>query len=95
MSTLYLVVSLIAKPEQEAPMKQALVALIAPTRAEEGCLQYDLHTDRENPRQFFLYERWSSDALWQAHMDSAHIKSFVEASGAFTETWALHQLDRV
>lgn len=95
MTTLHLAVSLIAKPGGEAELKAALEALVAPSRADDGCLQYDLHADRENPRHFFLYERWRDDASWRAHMETPHLKNFGEISGAFTESWALHQLDKI
>jgi len=95
MTTLYLAVSLTAKPGREADLKKALVDLLAPSRADDGCLSYELHADRENPRHFFLYEAWSDDSTWRAHMETPHLKRFGEISGEFTEAWVLHQLDRV
>lgn len=93
--TLCLAVSLIAKPGAEAQLRKELEALLAPSRADDGCLQYDLHTDRENPLHFFLYERWRDEPSWRAHMDTPHLKRFGESSPALTESWTLHQLDRV
>jgi hypothetical protein len=43
-----------------------LRALVEPTRAEEGCGQYDLHQDLANPLTFYMIERWSSDEALQA-----------------------------
>jgi len=48
------------------------------TRAEAGCLQYNLHQDNENPTYFLLYENWESRELWQDHMKSTHVKAFLE-----------------
>jgi quinol monooxygenase YgiN len=44
--------------------------LIPITRAEEGCIQYDLHQDNEEPAHFLFYENWASRELWQIHMNS-------------------------
>ena len=40
--------------------------LIDITRAEEGCINYDLHQDNENPAHFLFYENWKSRELWQS-----------------------------
>ncbi len=95
MPILHLAVSLVAKPNREAELRAALEGLVAPSRADDGCLQYDLHTDRENPRHFFLYERWRDEAAWRAHMETPHLKRFGEDSPAFTESRTLHKLDLV
>jgi len=95
MDTLHLAVSLTAKPGQESALRAALEALLQPSRADDGCLQYDLHTDRENPRHLFLYERWRDEAAWRAHMETAHLKRFGEISPELTENWTVYQLDKV
>ena len=67
-------------------VKAELEKLIAPTLAEAGCVQYDLHQDNENPTQFLFYENWESRALWQAHMGNQHLKDFLSATeGAVAE----------
>ncbi|MFT5743055.1 MAG: quinol monooxygenase YgiN [Paracoccaceae bacterium] len=60
-------------PGKESVVQAALKALIAPTLAEDGCIQYDLHTDNDMPGFFVFYEIWETRALWQAHMKSPHI----------------------
>lgn len=39
---------------KDALLRAELEKLVAPTRAEEGCLRYDLHTDNETPG-FFVF----------------------------------------
>lgn len=64
-------------------VKAALTKLIEPTREEEGCLQYDLHQDNDNPEVFVFFENWTSRELWLAHMETDHIKAYkVEVEGA-------------
>ncbi len=78
--------SILAKTGKRELVKQALLNLIPPTLAEEGCLNYDLHQDNENPDCFFFYENWESRELWQNHNASAHIAAHRKATeGAVVE----------
>jgi len=63
----------VAKPGSEARLREALTALIEPTRREPGVLQYELHHDLSEPRRFVFVERWESEEALAAHAKSAHI----------------------
>ena len=60
--TVTVVATFHAKPGQEAELKKALIALVAPTRQEKGCLNYDLHVSAEDPTKFLFHENWTSKA---------------------------------
>ncbi len=47
MSKLTIVAHITAKADKIEQVKAELEKLIAPTCEEEGCLQYDLHQDRD------------------------------------------------
>jgi len=64
-----------AKPGQEARAREVLQALLAPTRAEAGCINYDLHQSLNDPAAFVFYENWESAAHLEAHARSAHIRA--------------------
>ena len=66
-----------AKPGKEAELKQALIGLVALTRKEAGCLNYDLHILPEDPAKFLFHENWTSKAHLDAHLQSAHIKALL------------------
>ena len=66
-----------AKPGKETELKAALTALVAPTRQEAGCLNYDLHILPEDPAKFLFHENWTSRAQLDAHLQSAHIKGLL------------------
>ena len=51
--------------------------LVAPTRQEAGCLNYDLHILPEDPAKFLFHENWTSRAQLDAHLQSAHIKGLL------------------
>ena len=55
-------------------MRAELEKLVPITRAEDGCLQYDLHVDNENSGFFVFYENWESRALWQTHMNAPQLR---------------------
>ena len=66
-----------AKPGQEAELKMALISLIAPTRKEAGCINYDLHVSPEDLAKFLFYENWTSKAALDAHLQNDHIKALL------------------
>ena len=70
---IYLVATSRAKPGHEDDLRASLTALIAPTRGEEGCVQYDLHEETDAPGAFLFYEIWDSQAALDAHAASAHL----------------------
>lgn len=61
-----------AKEGQELLLEAELRALVAPTRREEGCLQYDLHRSAELAGQFFLHEVWETREHHTAHTRTPH-----------------------
>jgi quinol monooxygenase YgiN len=64
-----------AKPGQESRALETLRALLAPTRAEAGCIDYDLHQSIEDPAQFVFYENWESAAHLEKHSQSLHLQA--------------------
>jgi quinol monooxygenase YgiN len=64
-----------AKAGQEARLKKELLGLVAPTRAEAGCLSYDLHQSQTDPALFVFYETWKSQTDLDAHFETPHIKA--------------------
>jgi quinol monooxygenase YgiN len=66
-----------ARPGKETELKNALISLVAPTRNEAGCLNYDLHESSEDPAKFLFHENWTSQAHLDAHLKSAHIAALL------------------
>jgi len=75
--TITVVATFEAKPGKEAELQQALIGLVAPTRQEAGCLNYDLHVLPEEPAKFLFHENWTSKAHLDAHLQSPHIKALL------------------
>lgn len=77
-SAVVVIAAMTAVSGQAANLKDAMHALIAPTRAEAGCEQYELHADTDNPDRFVFVERWTSMAALEAHRQSPHLLAFRE-----------------
>jgi quinol monooxygenase YgiN len=73
---LTVVAELKAKPGKEDDLRRAVLALIEPTRKEDGCVQYDLHVHTGDPGRFVLYENRGSREHLERHAASAHLKDF-------------------
>ncbi|WP_028021843.1 putative quinol monooxygenase [Enterovibrio calviensis] len=85
MTQLTIVANIIANEDSIDLVKAELLKLIDITRAEEGCLQYDLHQDNDNPAHFMFYENWVNRDLWQTHMNAQHLADYLTATdGAVT-----------
>ena len=67
-----LVVTLRAKEGQHILLEAELRALIAPSRKEEGCLQFDLHGCTDQPGTFLLHEVWGAREHHTAHTRTPH-----------------------
>lgn len=81
MKTITVVATFQARAGKEAELKTALLGLLAPTRKEAGCLNYDLHQLPEDPARFLFHENWTSKALLDAHLKSAHIAALLPRVG--------------
>ena len=75
-------------------LKAELLKLIDITRAEEGCINYDLLQDNKNPAHFMIYENWESHELWQTHMGNQHLKDYLVATGGAVEEFTINEMTR-
>lgn len=57
-----------------------LRAMLAPTRQEFGCLNYDLHSSEDDPGLFFFHETWGSVNDHRAHLDTPHVRHLLAVS---------------
>jgi quinol monooxygenase YgiN len=62
-----------AKPGKERALREALLAVCIPTRAEKGCINYDLHVALDDPGLLVFHENWASKADLDAHLASPHM----------------------
>ncbi|WMS43778.1 putative quinol monooxygenase [Acuticoccus sp. MNP-M23] len=70
--------TVVAKPEMQAELKAILGALVAPTRAETGCINYDFHVDAADPCVFVFYENWTNRQALDEHLAKPHLKPLLD-----------------
>jgi quinol monooxygenase YgiN len=64
------------KPARAADVRHLLASLVAPTRREEGNLEYHLHEHQDG--RFFLYEVWRSQADLDQHNEYPPLREFLD-----------------
>lgn len=65
-------VTFIAKPDGIDKMKELLSAMVAPSKAEDGCLFYEIVQYKDKPEKFMAVETWRDEAALDGHKASAH-----------------------
>lgn len=95
MSQLTVVAKIVAKKESVESVKSELFRLIGPTRKEEGCIDYCLHQDNEDPAVFIFYENWDSAASIGKHINSDHYKAYVRALDGLLEEKVVNKMTRI
>ena len=96
MSDLQVIATIPARPESAAVVREALTTLAEATRAEEGCVAYDLFESGSAPGTFVTVERWTDAAALEAHMGMPHVaEAFAAADGALSGEVAIHPLQPV
>ncbi|MFO1511747.1 MAG: putative quinol monooxygenase [Verrucomicrobiota bacterium] len=77
MKTVTVVATFVARPGKETELRNALIGLVAPTRKENGCLNYDLHIASDNPARFLFHENWTTKDALDTHLQSPHIQALL------------------
>ncbi|MCL1066135.1 antibiotic biosynthesis monooxygenase [Shewanella olleyana] len=95
MTKLTIVANIIAKADKVELVKTELLKLIEITRAEAGCISYDLHQDNENPAHFMFYENWETRELWQTHMGNTHLEQYMAATEGAVEQFILNEMTQI
>ena len=95
MATLTIVAHIKAKTENIEAVKAELEKLIPITRAEQGCMQYDLHQDNDNPGHFLFFENWESRELWHTHMNAQHLQDYMTATEGMIEEFTLLEMTQI
>ncbi|MFD2204940.1 putative quinol monooxygenase [Kiloniella antarctica] len=92
MPNLTIVANIYAKLDKINLVREELEKLIPTTRGEQGCLQYDLHQDNENPAHFIFFESWQTRELWQDHMSAPHVSAFLIAAENAVEDFSVNEM---
>ena len=67
------VARLIAQADKVEALQAVLLGLLEPTRAENGCISYDLLHNTTDATDFTFVEEWTGEDALQAHFRSDHL----------------------
>lgn len=67
---------------RENELAAILTGLVEPTRAEPGCLGYELNASQETPGTFLFYEKFAGESALEEHVNSKHFQSFLKVRSA-------------
>lgn len=78
------IVRLRIRPGKTGEFLQAIRANAAATRAEPGCLRFDVLRDAEDPDTFWLYEIYrDAEAFHTEHRSAPHYRPWRQAAAEF------------
>ena len=73
-----LAVTWMAKIGRESDVAVIFEKLTAESRKEPGCVMYQVHKHKTDPRRFFVYEQYKDDAALEAHRGAPHFLQFAK-----------------
>lgn len=95
-SALTFVAVLKAKAGRRDNLQVALEALVGPTRAEPGCIDYVLFGLKDEPDTFWMREAWRDQRALDEHIARPHFQRFVEQmEGLLAEPLRLVALEEI
>lgn len=91
--TVVLVVELTARPDTVDELRERLLEMTRLTRAEDGCLRYDLHVDAGDPLRLVFVEEWATADAHAAHDRTPWVLGFREHQGRLLAEDGVRRLD--
>ncbi|MFT5835331.1 MAG: quinol monooxygenase YgiN [Sulfurimonas sp.] len=79
-------VTFIAKEGDEAKMKELLTAMVDLSKAEDGCLLYDIYQYENNRRKFMAVETWRDEIALDGHKASEHYAIYKSSYEPFCDS---------
>ncbi len=71
-----LIARLKVKADKVEEAKAAALAIVADSRAEAGCINYDIHQSIEDETVFFWHETWVNKAALDEHFATPFFQKF-------------------
>jgi quinol monooxygenase YgiN len=75
----YIIARFLARDGHAEAAADLLRGFLAPSRAEDGCLFYDLYRDQDNRNLFVIVDGWRDRAAFDGHAASAHVAATLAA----------------
>ena len=96
MKKIVLIATVVLKDGKNEGVLEALTTLHQATHQnDKGCLQYDVHQDKEKKNTYVFIEMWESEALLAEHMDKAHFHAYKAFMSDKVESMTLQKLEKI
>ncbi|MES2072044.1 MAG: putative quinol monooxygenase [Pseudomonadota bacterium] len=66
-----------AKKGYEEALGRLLMTLVEPSRAEPLCIDYDLHRAQDDPALWFIYQNWTEEQGFAAHLKKPALRACI------------------
>ncbi|MBW2942435.1 putative quinol monooxygenase [Zhongshania aquimaris] len=73
-------------PKDTASYIAGAQKILAPTHAEEGCIDYSIAVDIANPNMICIFEQWASEDALMTHLSLPHIAEFLALAASLDVT---------
>lgn len=80
--TIVLVARLKVRDDAVEEAKRLALKIVADSRTEAGCINYDVHQAVDDPTVFVWHETWKDRAALDNHFEFPYFKEFFAATGA-------------
>src|ERR1035438_487633 len=65
------------RPGKELQLRDELMRVLEPTRAEPGCVRIHLYESTREPLFYFIHSEWIDERAFDAHAELPHIRRFL------------------
>ncbi len=69
----------------ESAASAVLLEVVAPTRAEAGCVEMHAFQAKHDGRLFIIHSRWEDEASFNRHAELPHTVKFIGAMERFVD----------
>lgn len=56
----------------------AIKRCVNPSRAENGCIHYDVFQSTDDPDTYLIHEKWKNEEAIQFHFEQEHFKKLID-----------------
>ena len=63
-------------PGKELQLRDELMRVVEPTRAEPGCVRIHLYESTRGPLTYFIHSEWVDEPAFDAHVELPHTVRF-------------------
>jgi quinol monooxygenase YgiN len=74
----------VSKDDNIKELKELLTTMVEASRAEDGCVLYNIYQMKEKPTTFVVIETWENDEALEGHKHSAHYLHYKSNFEQFT-----------